>query len=700
MKYSPKLLSRLDGGQPVGMFGIHPVLVDAALHAMGVAGEQSQTMLPFSWQGVRLHAAGASRARVRIAPVGVAAVSVDLADGSGLPILSVRELVVRPVSTAQLSAPAPRGGGRILEVSWSPVPLGGNGVGDGVVVWEPGSDAAVTVGSVYAATHEALGMLQSWLAGDGAGVLVVQTHGAVGLAGEDVTDLAGAAVWGLVRSAQAEHPGRIVLVDSDGSLDIAEVIGCGETQLVVRSGVAHAARLTPSEKTVELPSGAWRMKAGGAGTFEDLVVQSQPSVELGAGQVRVAVGAVGVNFRDVLVALGMYPGGGEIGVEGAGVVIEVGPGVTGLAVGDAVLGLLGVVGSEAVVDARLVTVVPPGWSLTQAAGVPVVFLTALYGLSVLAGLKSGERVLVHAATGGVGMAAVQLARYWGAEVFATASRGKWDTLRAMGFDDDHIGDSRSLEFEEKFLAVTDGAGVDVVLDSLAGEFVDASLRLLVGGGRFIEMGKTDLRDPEQVATQHPGVHYRAFDLIEAGPDRIAMMLSDLMALFADGVLTPLPVKAFDVRSASAAYRFVSQARQIGKVVLTLPEGPGGGVLAGSAGGLAGSAVLITGGTGMAGSALAGHLVARYGVAHVVLASRSGAASDGVTEVVGRLEEAGAQVSVVACDVADHDCTRGPVDRLGCTLSAQGRFPCRRSARRRTDRVVDGAAGGCGVAGQG
>ena len=119
------------------------------------------------------------------------------------------------------------------------------------------------------------------------------------------------------------------------------------------------------------------------------------------------------------------------------------------------LGLLGVVGSEAVVDARLVTAVPPGWSLAQAARVPVVFLTALYGLSVLAGLKSGERVLVHAATGGVGMAAVQLARYWGAEVFATASRGKWDTLRAMGFDDDHIGDTRTLEFEEKFLAVTE-----------------------------------------------------------------------------------------------------------------------------------------------------------------------------------------------------------------------------------------------------
>jgi NAD(P)-dependent dehydrogenase (short-subunit alcohol dehydrogenase family)/acyl carrier protein len=296
--------------------------------------------------------------------------------------------------------------------------------------------------------------------------------------------------------------------------------------------------------------------------------------------------------------------------------------------------------------------------LAQAASVPVVFLTALYGLSVLAGVKAGERVLVHAATGGVGMAAVQLARHWGAEVFVTASRGKWDTLRAMGFDDNHIADTRTVEFEQKFLATTGGAGVDVVLNSLAGEFLDASLRLLVGGGRFIEMGKTDLRDPEAIAEQHHGVRYRAFDLMEAGPDHIASMLSDLTELFDAGVLKPLPVKTFDVRCASAAYRFVSQARQIGKVVLTLPDGPDDPVLASSGGGLAGGSVVVTGGTGMAGSAVGAHLVARYGVAHVVLASRSGTEGEGVAELVDQLKGAGAGVSVVACDVADREAVAG------------------------------------------
>ncbi|WAJ42450.1 SDR family NAD(P)-dependent oxidoreductase [Mycobacterium sp. Aquia_216] len=660
-------------GVAMGGFGIHPVVLDAALHAWGIAEGGDSTMLPFSWQGVCLHAAGASRARVRIAPAGSGAVSVDMADGTGLPVLSVRELVVRPISIGTLSAAlaaAAGGGGGLYEVVWSPVSLGPTVVAGEVTVWEPGSVAGDVVGSVYAACHEVLGVLQLWLAGEGAGALVVLTRGAVGLAGEVVADLAGAAVWGLVRSAQAERPGRVVLVDSDGSLDVADVVACGEPQVVVRSGVAHAARLTPARSVSALPAGQWRMSVGGGGTLEDLVVRPLPRAELAAGQVRVAVAAVGVNFRDVLVALGMYPGGGELGAEGAGVVLEVGSGVRGLSVGDAVLGLVGVVGSEAVVDARLVTAVPPGWSSIQAASVPVVFLTALYGLSVLAGLKAGERVLVHAATGGVGMAAVQLARHWGAEVFATASRGKWDTLRAMGFDDDHIGDSRTLDFEGKFLVTTGGAGVDVVLNSLAGDFLDASLRLLVGGGRFIEMGKTDLRDPDAMPE---GVYYRAFDLMEAGPALIASMLSDLMTMFDAGVLKPLPVKVFDVRCASSAYRFVSQARHTGKVVLGIPDGPDDPVLASSGGGLTGGSVLITGGTGMAGSAIAAHLVARYGVAHVVLVSRSGPDGAGVAELTDRLTEAGAEVSVVACDVADRDALAALIAGLPAAYPLRGVF---------------------------
>ncbi|BCI87918.1 hypothetical protein NIIDMKKI_31240 [Mycobacterium kansasii] len=160
-------------------------------------------------------------------------------------------------------------------------------------------------------------------------------------------------------------------------------------------------------------------------------------------------------------------------------------------------------GTIAATDHRLLVKVPAGWSHTAAATTSVVFATAYYALRHLASVQQGQRILVHAATGGVGMAAVQLARHWGLEVFATASKGKWDTLRAMGFDDDHISDSRSLEFEDKFRSATGGRGVDVVLDSLAGDFVDASLRLVTPGGAFLEMGKTDIREPEVIAQQYP-----------------------------------------------------------------------------------------------------------------------------------------------------------------------------------------------------
>ncbi|POX69033.1 acyltransferase domain-containing protein, partial [Mycobacterium kansasii] len=379
-------------GLDVGGFGIHPVVLDAALHAVGVAGAQDKTVLPFSWQGVSLHAAGASQVRVRLTPAGADAVSLELADTAGLPVLTVRTVAFRPLPDRALSAVA-RGDGGLFQVGWSPITLAHNRIAEApTTVWELAAQVprqADVVESVRAASHAVLAVLQSWLSGDEDGVLVVLTHGAVGLADEDVTDLAGAAVWGLVRSAQAEHPGRVVLLDSDGSVDVSAVTRSGEPQLVARGGVAYQARLRPADPTLRLPAvpSGWRLVPGGAGTLDDVQVGPCERSELTAGQVRVAVGAVGVNFRDVLVALGMYPGGGELGIEGAGVIVQIGPGVSGVAVGDAVMGLLGVAGPEAVVDQRLVTTVPAGWPLDTAAGVPVVFLTAFYGLSDLAGVR-------------------------------------------------------------------------------------------------------------------------------------------------------------------------------------------------------------------------------------------------------------------------------------------------------------------------
>ncbi|UMB67478.1 type I polyketide synthase [Mycobacterium paraterrae] len=647
------------GVSPTG-FGVHPAVLDAALHAVIVATQADHddndgVLVPFSWQGVSLHAAGASSVRARIAPSGPSSVTVELSDALGLPVLSVASMVARPVSRQQLmTAVSGSGPDRIFEVVWSPAEGTASGSYPDTPSYEvfesqPADDDAL--GSTYDRTHEALAALQSWLAEHDSGTLVVSTRGAVGRPGEDVTDLAGAAVWGLVRSAQTEHPGRIVLADSDAPLSdttIAAVLAAGEPQVLVRNEMVYTGRVHGSRAVDALlvpPNGdAWRLGMSSKGTFENLVLEPIPDADapLDAGHVRIAVRTMPANFRDVMIALGLYPDENAVmGVEASGVVAETGPGVSRFAVGDRVTGLFPEgTGTLAVTDERLLMDIPSGWSYTEAATAPVVFATAYYALTALADVKAGQRILIHAAAGGVGMAAVQLARHFGLEVFATASRPKWDTLRAMGFDDDHIGDSRSVEFEEKFRSATGGRGMDVVLDSLAGEFVDASLRLVAPGGIFLEMGKTDIRDAGEVASTYSGVRYRAFDLFEAGADHIERMLSELTALFEDSTLRPLPVTTFDVRRAPAALRYLSQARHTGKVVLTMPDEWALGT------------VVITGGTGMAGSALARHVVAHHGVRNLVLIGRRGPDAPGAAELAADLTAGGAEVSIVACDTAD------------------------------------------------
>ena len=311
-----------------------------------LAAGQDQTVLPFAWQGVSLHAVGCVAGAGPVAPAGAGAVSVELADGRGSRCSRCGRLALRPVSAEQLTAAAPaqRSDG-IARRAWSPIALGGGDGSAEATLWELGEPGGDVAKRCTPRPREILAVLQSWLRRRRrALVLAVQTRGAVALAGEDVSDLAGAAVWGLVRSAQAEHPGRIVLIDSDGSRRrrrgdrlSASRKWWSVTAWRMRRGCGRCARPPP----IWLPSAAGGL-TGGEGTLEDLVVSPCPRTDLTAGQVRVAVAAVGVNFRDVLVALGMYPGGGQLGAEGSGVVLEVGPDVTGLAVGDRVMGLLGV----------------------------------------------------------------------------------------------------------------------------------------------------------------------------------------------------------------------------------------------------------------------------------------------------------------------------------------------------------------------
>ncbi|RKT55372.1 acyl transferase domain-containing protein [Saccharothrix australiensis] len=599
-------------------YALHPALVDAAAHVGVLATGTDEVRVPFAWTGVELHRRDVGEVRVRMTPVDGGGAALAVSDRAGAPVLTIGSLVGRPVEVDRPVAD-------LYTVDWVALPA--CEPADVVVVddrAEPAeapewllhrvedTDPRRAVAAVLAVLKRLVDD-ERWRRAK----VVVATGGTR-------ADPAAAAVWGLVRSAQVEHPGRFLLAELADPADAPRAVASGEWQVAVRDGQVWAPRLRPSDL-----GDRWALEVTGTGTADGVEARRQPDRPPSAGQVRVEVRAAGVNFRDALMALGVYPGEPVLGSEAAGVVVDVGEGVR-LRPGDRVFGVFPrSFGTIAVTDARMVAPVPAGWTFEQAAAVPVAFLTAYYGLVDLGGLRPGEKVLVHAATGGVGTAAVQLARHLGAEVFATASTGKHHVLRDLGLADDHIGDSRTLAFEHRF------PRVDVVLNALAGEFVDASLRLLADGGRFVEMGKTDVRSGV------PG--YRAFDLVDAGPERIGEMLADLLARFADGALTLPPITRWDVGHAADALRVMAQARHVGKNVLTVPRRPDP----------AGS-VLVTGGTGALGAAVAEHFVTAHGVRSVVVAARR---ATGAEELRGRLEAAGARVTLVACDVGDREQVR-------------------------------------------
>ncbi|WP_406289346.1 type I polyketide synthase [Embleya sp. NBC_00896] len=690
-------------GSAAGGFALHPALIDCALHAVVAGGvidvAGGQGWMPFSWSGVNQVGECGPSVKVRISPAGDGVVSVAIADEHGREIAHVEALTFRPASAEQLRSV--RGGHEqsLFELEWRPVrqnkrethrgPWGVLGAKNGLAsrLSEVGDESAVFHESmdevlageaprhivlclddfvaadpdlfavVGGADARVLDWIQRFLAEErlAGSTLVVLTRLALDTGGgESVESLAGASVWGLIRSAQTEHPGRFRLVDVDDEetswARFPDALAIGEAQLALRGGAYLAPRMTPTppaNNRIEPPAiGAHRLGIPTKGTLENLTWVPCPEVEepLTSGQVRISVLAAGLNFRDVTIALGLVDRTAiddGIGSEGAGTVLEVADDVTGLSPGDRVTGIFtGAFGRVAVADHRMLMPIPDGWSYAEAASVPGAYLTAYYALFHLRKLEKGQRILIHAAAGGVGMAAVQLAKHVGAEIYGTASPAKWPTLRGLGLDDEHLASSRDLEFAEKFLDSSGGRGMDVVLNSLAHTFVDASLTLLPEGGSFIEMGKTDIRDPRQVAADHPGVDYQAFDLYEAGPDLINEMLRAVMELFADGRVRPNPISVRNIRDARKAFREMSQGRHIGKLVLELGDGFGGGT------------VLVTGGTGGVGSLVARHLVAEHGVRSLVLASRRGMAADGAAELLSDLAGAGAVVRVVECDVAD------------------------------------------------
>jgi acyl transferase domain-containing protein/NAD(P)-dependent dehydrogenase (short-subunit alcohol dehydrogenase family)/acyl carrier protein len=484
-----------------------------------------------------------------------------------------------------------------------------------------------------------------------------------------------AGVWGLASVIALEHSElQVRRVDLDPAAEdddeglLVELLTADHAleasrSLALRRGEWWAPRLESCEPHALEPADErpWRVEVCRPGTFDGVDLRPTERVQLRQGEVRLRVLASGINFRDVLMTLGMYPGpSAPLGFECVGVVTEVHADTEGLEVGARAFGYAPAsLGTEVVVPAAFLAPVPANLSAEEAASIPVAFLTAYYGLHRLAHLQPGERVLIHAAAGGVGLAAIQLALNCGAEVFATAgSPEKRALLRSMGAK--HVMDSRSLLFADEIRAATAGEGVHVVLNSLAGDFIAASLSIVKFGGVFLELGKRGVLTPEAAARTRPDVRYCLYDLgAEAHADHglLRPMFDELLAGLQRGVLRPLPVTVYPLGEVREAFRFMAQGKHVGKIVMRPPAAiTGDGPLVSGA-----ASYWITGGFGGLGLETARWLV-RSGARTVVLSGRRPPSPTAV-ETIAELESQGAVVRIFAVDAADPVAMRAIVEEI-------------------------------------
>lgn len=516
-------------------------------------------------------------------------------------------------------------------------------------------------------------------------------------AGLDTSVSDDAALWGFGRSlaneAQSFH---VRLLDlPGGKLERAAFEALGdelvapddETEVTIDAqGARFATRLrtlpapgtakhapethVPKAHTSEAPRGAMTLGFPLPGQLRHLAWQSTALPAPGEVEVEIRVEATGLNFRDVMYTLGLLSdeaiengfAGPTLGLEFAGVVERLGPGAEGFAPGDAVVGFGPASFSDRLIAShRAIAPLPRDIGFAAAATIPTTFFTVYYALKHLARLSPGEHVLIHGAAGGVGLAAIQVARWLGAEIHTTVgTEEKRDFLRLSGIE--RLYDSRSLTFAEEILADTDGRGVDVVLNSLAGEAINQNLRVLRPFGRFLELGKRDFYDNTHIGLRpfRNNLSYFGIDsdqLMKECPALTQSLFSEMMALFEDGTFTPMPYTAFGNRQVVEAFRYMQQARQIGKVVVTqdqpLPHDTDDAAPLAAPELPADATYLVTGGLGGFGLRSAQWLAER-GARHLVLIGRRGAAAPEAAEGIAALKAQGVSVEAAACDVADRD----------------------------------------------
>ncbi|BBZ40527.1 type I polyketide synthase [Mycobacterium conspicuum] len=504
--------------------------------------------------------------------------------------------------------------------------------------------------------------------------LWIITERAIATESGEPVDPVQAALWGLGRTIVNEEPAlRCRLVDCDGSEQavhsLAGLLGAPleEPEVALRQGKLLASRLLPWARGGHLTvprATDYVLMPTERGAIDNLRLLEAEVAPPAEGLVQVRVQAGGLNFREVLNVLGLYPGDpGPLGGDFAGVVTQLGPGVTGFEVGQRVYGFMqGAFASRFNVPVQLLAPLPDGLSAVAAATIPAAALTTRLAFD-WAQLRPGDRVLIHAASGGVGLAAIQMAHQHGATVFATASTYKRATLHKLGVE--YVYDSRTTDFADQILADTDGAGVDVVLNSLTNEgFIEATVRATARNGRFVEIAKRDIWTREQMAAVRPDIAYEivALDMTSMlDPDRIRGLLDEVSDGLATGEWTPLPVEIYPLTEAKTAFRRMQQARHIGKIVLQMPDPlqPRGD-----------RSYLITGGLGAIGLHTAAYL-AQLGAGDIVLTSRRSPDAVARRTIEDITERYRCRIHSFAADVGDESQAERLLERIRAELPPLG-----------------------------
>ena len=519
--------------------------------------------------------------------------------------------------------------------------------------------------------------------------LVLVTHGVQAAAPAPHIGIPhGASLLGLWRTLALEHAAtRPLAIDLDPQLPascvaehaealLAELSGPGdEPEVALRTGQRRVPRLRRSlraQDTLPLPSGPFRLRTSAYGSFDQLTCVPHARRAPGHGEVEVAMTAAALNFKDVLHARGLLRRFAEqagirtaseqpLGFEGSGVVTAVGDTVATVRVGDHVAVLSAdCLGSYVTTKASAVIVLPAKLDLFAAAGVPIVFATVVYALLELAAVQAGEVVLVHAAAGGVGQAAMQVLRKRGCRVLATASKPKQAFVRTLGGE--VVGDTRAADFVTAALAATNGRGVDVVLNTLGGDTIQKSLQCLVVGGRFVELGKMTVWTAAQVHAARPDVRHFAFDLgdeLQRDTAMTARLLANVQQGLANGDYQPPTATVVPLTQVRAAFQHLAKGAHIGKVVITLatrqPETL-----------RADRTYLLTGASGGTAKAIAMALV-DAGAQQLGLLARS----DVPPTLLASLHARGCRIATVRCDVSDRTSLQQALEQVRATMPTIG-----------------------------